>query len=47
MRSCAIAAGAVYVLSSDHHLLDLETYAGIPILTICDFLAQEFPEQVI
>jgi hypothetical protein len=26
--------------------LDLETHAGIPILTIRDFLAQEFPEQV-
>jgi putative PIN family toxin of toxin-antitoxin system len=40
---CAAVAGAAYVLSGDHHLLDLEKYAGIPILTVHDFLTQEFP----
>ena len=43
---CAVVAGAAYVVSGDHHLLDLGTYAGVPILTIRDFLAREFPEQV-
>jgi len=35
---CAVAAGAVFVVSGDHHLLDLGQYAGIPILTIREFL---------
>ncbi len=43
---CAVAANAVYVVSGDHHLLDLNEYAGIPILTIRDFLSREFPAQV-
>lgn len=43
---CAIAANAASVVSGDHHLLELKEYAGIPILTIHDFFAQEFPEQV-
>lgn len=43
---CATIAGAACVVSGDHHLLDLGGYAGIPILTIRDFLAKEFPEQV-
>jgi len=42
---CAQAAEASYVVSGDRHLLDLGTYAGIPILTVRDFLTQEFPEQ--
>lgn len=41
---CAVAAEAAYVVSGDHHLLDLDKYAGIPIVTVHDFLAQEFPE---
>jgi putative PIN family toxin of toxin-antitoxin system len=41
---CALAADASYVVSGDHHLLDLGTHAGIPIVTVHDFLAQEFPE---
>jgi putative PIN family toxin of toxin-antitoxin system len=40
---CAVAAGAVYVLSGDHHLLDLKQYMSIPILTVHDFLSREFP----
>lgn len=42
---CAVVAQAVYVVSGDHHLLDLAEYAGIPILTIRDFLSIEFPAQ--
>ncbi len=44
---CAIATGAVYVVSGDHHLLELEKYAGIPILTIRNFFSREFPAQLI
>jgi len=39
---CAVAVKAVYVVSGDHHLLDLVEYAGISILTVRDFLT-EFP----
>jgi hypothetical protein len=42
---CAIAVGATYVVSGDHHLLDLEEYADIRILTVHDFLAQELPRK--
>ncbi len=41
---CAVTVKAVYVVSGDHHLLDLIEYAGIPILTVRDFLL-EFPGQ--
>jgi putative PIN family toxin of toxin-antitoxin system len=44
---CAVVAGAAYVVSGDHHLLDLENYAGVPIITVRDFLAREFPDLVI
>jgi hypothetical protein len=43
---CAVVAGAAYVVSGDHHLLELNSYAGIPILTVHDFLAREFPDQL-
>jgi putative PIN family toxin of toxin-antitoxin system len=43
---CAVVANAVCVVSGDHHLLDLNEYAGIPILTIRDFLSKEFPAQI-
>ena len=43
---CAAVAGAAYVVSGDHHLLDLGAYADIPILTVREFLAQEFSDQV-
>jgi len=34
---CAVAAGAAFVVSGDHHLLDMGNYSGIPILTVRDF----------
>jgi putative PIN family toxin of toxin-antitoxin system len=43
---CAAVADAAYVVSGDNHLLDLDTYADIPILAIRDFFAKEFPDQV-
>jgi putative PIN family toxin of toxin-antitoxin system len=43
---CAIVAGAACVVSGDHHLLDLEEHAGIPILSVRAFLSQEFPREV-
>lgn len=43
---CAVIAGAACVVSGDDHLLDLGTYADIPILTVRDFLAQEFSDQI-
>jgi putative PIN family toxin of toxin-antitoxin system len=42
---CAAVADAACVVSGDNHLLDLGTYADIPILTIRDFFAKEFPDQ--
>ena len=36
--SCAVAAGAKYIVSGDRHLLDLKTYRGIRILPPADFL---------
>ena len=42
---CAVVAGADYVVSGDHHLLDLEEYADIPIVTVHDFLNREFPQE--
>lgn len=43
---CAAVAGVVCVVSGDRHLLDLGGYAGIPILTVRDFFAKEFPDQI-
>ena len=42
---CAQVSEARYVISGDHHLLDLGTHAGIPIITAHDFMAREFPEE--
>lgn len=39
---CAIAAGASCVVSADSHLLKLGTYRSVKILTIDEFLLQEF-----
>jgi putative PIN family toxin of toxin-antitoxin system len=36
--ACAVEAGADFIVSGDRHLLNLETYQGIPILTIRTFL---------
>jgi putative PIN family toxin of toxin-antitoxin system len=43
---CAAVAKVAYVVSGDHHLLDLGEYASASILTVRDFLAREFPQQV-
>ena len=43
---CAAVASAAYVVSGDHHLLDLRRYAGIPILTVRGFFTREFPDQI-
>lgn len=36
---CAVAAGSRYIVSGDRDLLNLGSYAGIPILRVSDFLA--------
>jgi hypothetical protein len=41
---CAEAAHAAYVVSGDRHLLNVGTYAGIPIVTVRDFLTKEFAD---
>ena len=38
---CAVTAGAACVVSGDHHLLDLGQYAGIPLLTVREFLERQ------
>ena len=40
--ACALVAQAEYLISSDAHLLDLGSYAGIDIVTAREFLAREF-----
>lgn len=42
---CAVTARASYVVSGDAHLLALAEYDGVPIVTIHEFLACEFPDQ--
>ena len=37
---CAIAAGASLVASGDHHLLDLNEYEGVQIVSAADFVAR-------
>lgn len=36
---CAVAGDADFIVSGDHHLLDLKVYKDIPILTPAQFLA--------
>jgi predicted nucleic acid-binding protein len=38
--ACAIAIGAEVIVSGDGHLLDLEEYQGIPILSAAELLAR-------
>jgi len=38
--ACALDGQADLIVSGDHHLLDLGTYQGIPILTVREFLDQ-------
>ncbi|PLS67394.1 MAG: putative toxin-antitoxin system toxin component, PIN family [Cyanobacteria bacterium M5B4] len=40
--ACALAAGVPYLVSGDHHLLDMGTWQTIRIVTVNDFLAQHF-----
>ncbi len=41
---CAMVAGAVCIVSGDHHLLNVGSYAGIPMLSVRDFFATMFPQ---
>jgi len=41
---CAAACQASYVVSGDHHVLDLGEDKGIPIVTIREFFEREFPD---
>lgn len=36
--ACAVAVNADAIVSGDRHLLDLSTYAGMPILDVNQFL---------
>lgn len=38
--ACAVAGRVQYIISGDHHLLELEQYHGIKILSPRDFLSQ-------
>lgn len=40
--ACALAAGAQYLVSGDHHLLDLGQWRGMQIVTVNKFLQREF-----
>lgn len=42
--SCALTAGAQYLVSGDRHLLNLREWHSIQIVTVNDFLIQHFPE---
>ena len=37
--ACAHEGEADYIVSGDHHLLDLGAYEGIPIITVSEFLS--------
>ncbi len=45
LLACALVAQAHYIISGDHHLLDLGEWRGIQIVTVNDFLAKHFPEE--
>lgn len=36
--ACAVAGGADYIISRDHHLLDIHVHQGIPVVTAGAFL---------
>jgi len=42
---CAMAANADYIVSGDHHLLELEEYGDIRIVKASKFLGKEFPNR--
>jgi uncharacterized protein len=37
--ACAHEGEANYIVSGDHHLLDLSEYKGIPIITASEFIS--------
>lgn len=41
---CAVAGGALYVVSQDHHLLEVGEFEGVRMVTAQDFLRREFPD---
>ena len=43
---CAISVRADYVVSGDGHLLDLECYAEIQVVTVRAFFVREFPRLI-
>ena len=43
--SCAVQAGAKYIVSGDHHLLDVEKFEGTAIVTPAGFLRTFAPFQ--
>lgn len=40
---CAIDGRADFIISGNHHLLDLREFRGIPILSASDFLNRKTP----
>ena len=38
---CAVDGKADYIISGDHHLLDMDNYEGVQIVTAKDFLLKE------
>ena len=43
--ACALAASATYIVSGDHHLLDLHSHHDIPIITPAAAVARLDPEE--
>lgn len=41
--ACAMVTGASYLVSGDHHILDLGTWHGIQIVTVNEFFDRCFP----
>jgi predicted nucleic acid-binding protein len=41
MLECARYAGAEVIVTGDRHLLSIESFEGISIVTLADFLEQE------
>lgn len=44
--ACAVASGAQYLVSGDSHLLDMAAYQSVKIVTVRQFLAEEFPDRL-
>lgn len=44
--ACANAAGAKYLVTGDRHLLNVQNWRGIQIVTVNDFLEEHFPERM-